>query len=164
MRNQTGSNNNNWKGDDVEYQALHSWVDRHRKRPELCEICNVNPVEDKHNLSGKYTRDIDDWRYVCKKCHRELHKLNKENKKNNKCLNTILQKNKIWKENNPNKIKEYKKGYYQEHKEEILAKAKLDYQNDKDKILIKNKVWRENNPDKVKESKRNWYQKKKLLQ
>ena len=49
-----------------------------------------------------------------------------------------------------------KKEYYQEHKEDILAKEKAKYQENKETILEKSKVYRENNKEKVAESNKKW--------
>ena len=166
MRNQTGSNNNNWKGDEASYQAKHTWVGRHKKKPKRCERCGKKTKElDKHSISGNYIReDLDDWIYVCMPCHIELNKQNKENKENNKCLNVWLEKkkeycennpdkvkaiNKKWKKNNSDKVKAITKKHYEKHKEEIKEKAKENYQNNKEEILAKAKIRRENHKEEI---------------
>ena len=63
----------NWKGDDVGYQALHTWVARELGRPNMCESCGR--VEDRPyfiqwaNKSGKYLRELSDWIRLCARCH-----------------------------------------------------------------------------------------------
>ncbi len=62
-------NNPNWKGDRVKYLALHQWIRRHKIKPELCERCNKDKPYDLANMSGKYKRDINDFEWLCRKCH-----------------------------------------------------------------------------------------------
>ena len=64
-----GENNVNWKGDKVGYKSLHSWIRRHKPKPELCEDCNKKIPYDVANVSGKYKRDIDDFKWLCRHCH-----------------------------------------------------------------------------------------------
>jgi recombinational DNA repair protein RecR len=65
-----GKDNGKWKGDDVSYTALHNWVRRHKPKIELCEICKKNKATDVSNISGKYKRNIRDYQWICKPCHR----------------------------------------------------------------------------------------------
>ena len=67
----SGSKNPNWMGDKVGYSALHKWVERHKPKPELCEECRKKPPIDLANISGKYKRDVNDFRWLCRKCHLE---------------------------------------------------------------------------------------------
>jgi uncharacterized protein YlaI len=64
-----GEANTNWKGDDVGYHGVHSWIRRHKPMPSKCEICNDAVPMDAANISGKYLRDFDDWEWLCRKCH-----------------------------------------------------------------------------------------------
>lgn len=65
----TGINNKRWKGDNVGYVGLHTWVKNHKPRVELCQICNIKKSEELANISQKYKRDINDFMWLCKKCH-----------------------------------------------------------------------------------------------
>lgn len=58
-----------WKGDDVGYASLHIWVKRRKQKPVVCEMCNYFPPEDLSNISGEYRRDVDDFQWLCTKCH-----------------------------------------------------------------------------------------------
>ncbi|MHA1302325.1 MAG: hypothetical protein ACTSPI_01300 [Candidatus Heimdallarchaeaceae archaeon] len=58
-----------WKGNKVGYHALHAWIKRHKPKPELCEICKQKKAFDLANKSGKYKRDLNDWEWVCRRCH-----------------------------------------------------------------------------------------------
>lgn len=61
--------NNNWKGDKAGYRALHIWVWKHKQKPEFCEECHRKRKLDLANKTGKYLRDIDDWRWLCRSCN-----------------------------------------------------------------------------------------------
>lgn len=70
--------NHMWKGDDVGYFALHKWIQRKLGSPKICSKCgenNLNKRYEWHNISGKYKRDITDWKRLCVKCHRIYHKI-----------------------------------------------------------------------------------------
>lgn len=62
-------NNPNWKGNDVGYTALHAWIKRRFKKSELCNKCRGNIPMDLANISGKYLRDVNDWEWLCRRCH-----------------------------------------------------------------------------------------------
>jgi len=64
-----GKNNPNWKGDKVQYRALHTWIKRNKPKLELCEHCKKVPPKDLANISGEYKRDINDFKWLCRKCH-----------------------------------------------------------------------------------------------
>lgn len=66
---QTGETNSNWKGKGVKYTGIHEFVRRHLAKPELCEKCNEVPPYDLANISGQYSRDLNDWQWLCRKCH-----------------------------------------------------------------------------------------------
>jgi len=71
----TGKNNHNWKGDDVGYYALHTWVKKHLGRPTKCEHCGKDGLTGHQiqwaNKDHKYRRNLDDWMRLCVKCHRK---------------------------------------------------------------------------------------------
>ena len=58
-----------WKGDKVGYIALHKWIRKRKIKPEFCEECHKSKSKDLANISGKYLRDINDFRWLCRKCH-----------------------------------------------------------------------------------------------
>lgn len=72
----TGKNHPLWKGDAVQYNALHSWIYRTLGQPSFCNRCKT--IKSKrfmwHNISGKYKREITDWERVCARCHAHEHK------------------------------------------------------------------------------------------
>ncbi len=64
-----GSNNHNWKADDVGYNGLHVWVRRNIVKPIACQNCGSNKKLDAANISQQYKRDVSDWEWLCRKCH-----------------------------------------------------------------------------------------------
>jgi hypothetical protein len=64
-----GIKNNQWK-ENVGYDALHQWIRRHKPVPQCCENCGEKKNRlDCANISGKYKRDILDYKYICRRCH-----------------------------------------------------------------------------------------------
>ena len=64
-----GKNNGMWKGNDVKYKALHSWIKRNKKKPTLCEWCDKKKTKDLASKNHLYKRDISEWVWVCRSCH-----------------------------------------------------------------------------------------------
>ena len=62
--------NPSWKGDDVGYNALHNWIAKHFKKSILCEICGLFRKLEWSNKDHKYSRNREDWQYICRSCHR----------------------------------------------------------------------------------------------
>ena len=60
-----------WKGDDVGYDALHSWVKKELGQPSRCEHCKTTKRRKYHwaNKSGEYRRLLSDWIRLCVPCH-----------------------------------------------------------------------------------------------
>jgi len=56
----------------TEYKALHRWVQKSLGRAEVCSTCFRTSEETRiewANLSGKYTKDLEDWLPMCRTCH-----------------------------------------------------------------------------------------------
>jgi len=66
-----GEGNGNWKGDKVGHRSIHGWVRRRKKKPEFCEFCGKNRPYDLANISNEYKRDLNDYKYLCRSCHRK---------------------------------------------------------------------------------------------
>lgn len=64
-----GKNNPQWKGDKVGYLGLHLWVKRYLTKPKFCDNCKIVPPLDLANISQEYRRDLNDWEWLCRKCH-----------------------------------------------------------------------------------------------
>lgn len=78
-----GKNHPLWKGDDVGRPALHTWISRCKGKPKKCEECGIENKKfyDWANLSGLYKRDLNDYKRLCRHCHRVLDKKAKLNNK-----------------------------------------------------------------------------------
>jgi len=76
--------NYSWRGDDVGYGGLHTWVNKHLGKPDTCEHCGksklVNHKIHWANKSGNYLRDINDWLRLCALCHKKYDKNNNRKK------------------------------------------------------------------------------------
>lgn len=64
-----GDKNPNWKGDKVKYRQLHKWVRSRKPIPVLCNKCGEKKKLQLSNIERKYTRDLENWEYLCVKCH-----------------------------------------------------------------------------------------------
>ena len=76
-----GEKNNKWKGNQVGYNGLHSWVKRILGKAERCVDCSSINWVQWANISGNYKRDLTDWKQLCSVCHRRfdgITKLSKE--------------------------------------------------------------------------------------
>lgn len=68
----------NWKGDDVGYQALHTWVRKYKGTPKKCEHCGRTDKKKYEwaNVDHLYNRNLCDYVRLCTKCHRQFDKEN----------------------------------------------------------------------------------------
>ncbi len=64
-----GEKNGQWKGQCVGYGALHDYVKHHKPRPDLCGDCREKKKLEIANISQEYKRDLDDWEWLCRRCH-----------------------------------------------------------------------------------------------
>lgn len=115
-------NNNQWKGDDVGMKALHDWIRRRKLKPNLCECCKKRKPKDLANISGKYKRDVNDFEWLCRKCHMEkdgrkekflYHKksFEKGNQLYKKVKNRLRGEKAPWSKLKDNQVKEIKEKY-----------------------------------------------------
>lgn len=74
-----GEKNPTWKGDKVTRKALHTWIKTRISKPLGCNHCGEIKPLDLANKSQEYKRELNDWLWLCKKCHmkydKEVHKL-----------------------------------------------------------------------------------------
>jgi hypothetical protein len=72
-RQRRGEGNPAWKGDRVSYAALHIWMAKNYPKRGVCEQCGSR-VRTQYAVrhSGRYTRDRDDWRELCARCHADF--------------------------------------------------------------------------------------------
>lgn len=73
MKGKIGKLNGHWKGNNIKYAGLHSWVRKELGQPMKCVECK-KIIKDKRkinwaNISGKYKRNLKDWKRLCTKCH-----------------------------------------------------------------------------------------------
>lgn len=73
MRESSLKNENHhmWKGDKAGYVAINNWVRRRKPKKEFCKNCGKKKILYLANISGKYKRDINDYEWLCHKCHME---------------------------------------------------------------------------------------------
>ena len=57
-----------WVGNKVKYFPLHKWVKSRLPKTKLCQMCGLVPPFDLAN-KGTYNRDLDNWEWLCRKCH-----------------------------------------------------------------------------------------------
>jgi len=66
-----------WKGDNVGYSALHTWIYRNKTRSNTCEQCYEQNIPTHFaNLDYEYTRDVNTWGEMCAKCHNAYDRRN----------------------------------------------------------------------------------------
>lgn len=64
-----GEKHPGWKP-DAKYQAIHVWLRRYKPKPSACQRCSKETKTlDAANISGEYKRDVDDFIYLCRRCH-----------------------------------------------------------------------------------------------
>ena len=132
---------------------------------KVCSKCNVEKDEIEFY---KRKEAKDGMQPYCKVCcnllHAEYAKNNREkiNKKNRESLEHN-EKSKARRAkfilNNPLKTKEYSKAYRENNKDDIAAKNKEKYQENKEMFSIKSKIYREKNKESIREQKKKYYEK-----
>lgn len=77
-----GEEHSQWKGDDVGYSGVHTWVKKEYGQPDKCEQCGKSGLKGHQinwaNKSGEYKRDIKDWLRLCRKCHHKYDGISKK--------------------------------------------------------------------------------------
>jgi hypothetical protein len=58
-----------WAGNKVKYSGLHIRIRKQLKKPDLCPGCGKKSKLDLCNISQHYLLDLNDWEYLCRKCH-----------------------------------------------------------------------------------------------
>lgn len=69
-----GSKSPRWNPDRNSYFVLHNWVVEQLGKPLKCETCLTTSAKrfDWANISGKYKRNLKDWKRLCRSCHLKL--------------------------------------------------------------------------------------------
>lgn len=67
-----GEYHHNWKGEGAGYGAIHEWVRLRLGTPRKCYNCGTTQARKYEwaSLKHKYKRDLNNWRRLCTKCHR----------------------------------------------------------------------------------------------
>lgn len=66
----SGSGNPKWSDKpNGGLDNLHAWLHRRIPKPKFCVICKTRPPYDLANISGNYSYKLDDWMWICRKCH-----------------------------------------------------------------------------------------------
>lgn len=72
-----GNKNPQWKGNKVKYRSLHQWIVNNYGKANKCSNhdCKIKKPKKFHwaNISGKYRREITDYRPLCASCHLKSH-------------------------------------------------------------------------------------------
>jgi len=55
--------------EDAKLSAIHLYVKARKLRPRACENCGEVKRLDLANISQQYKRDLDDWQWLCRRCH-----------------------------------------------------------------------------------------------
>jgi len=65
--------NGRWKGEETGLVAIHQWVRRQRGIPKKCQHCGIGKDKVRYidwaNVDHKYSRNLDDYMPLCRKCH-----------------------------------------------------------------------------------------------
>lgn len=70
-----GNKNIFWRGNNVSYLTKHQWIHRHYGKANKCENKYCIKKCKKYewsNISGKYSRNRNDYRRLCVSCHRRI--------------------------------------------------------------------------------------------
>lgn len=77
-----GEKSSNWKGDIAKQSALHRWLRKHKPKSQFCEFCgkekDKNTKLELANIKNhNYTRNLYEWKWVHRSCHRKFDLNNK---------------------------------------------------------------------------------------
>jgi len=60
----------NWKN-QPKIPSLHRWIEKNKSKPLQCEICKRTIKLELSCTDHKYTRNIEDYEWLCRSCHRK---------------------------------------------------------------------------------------------
>ena len=61
-----------WLGDKISIRGVHTWIERQKGKPQVCEHCGATRKEKWlhwSNIDHKYRRNLDDYISLCVPCH-----------------------------------------------------------------------------------------------
>jgi hypothetical protein len=65
-----GADRPNWRGDDISYEGLHRYLRDTYPKSGICNECGAHARTEWALLHGHtYSRDIKDYRELCRRCH-----------------------------------------------------------------------------------------------
>lgn len=64
-----GKQHHLYKEEGFSYSAVHNWLRYNFGKADRCDFCGSNRNIDWANKSHNYTRELNDWIKLCKKCH-----------------------------------------------------------------------------------------------
>ncbi len=67
-RSKLSEKNPQWK-ERPTLVAIHKWVLARKPKPKCCEDCKKAPPRDLANISQEYKRDVNDFEWLCRRCH-----------------------------------------------------------------------------------------------
>ncbi len=69
-----GKNNPNFKPNSIKFSTIHMFIGKRKEKPDKCERCKKEncriELSFNHDL-GDYTRNPNDYEYLCCKCHKQ---------------------------------------------------------------------------------------------
>lgn len=71
-----GNEHRHWRGENASISRKHTWIRENKIKPEKCPKCRNDKkleLSFDHSL-GEATRNINDYQYLCKKCHMKRDK------------------------------------------------------------------------------------------
>lgn len=75
LKLQSGSRHYLWTGEKATYETKHHWINSKHGKAFKCEQIQCDGTSKRYdwaNISGKYTRDIKDYKMMCRKCHMNM--------------------------------------------------------------------------------------------
>jgi hypothetical protein len=65
-----GVENPMWK-ENAGYVSIHRYIAKRKPKPDKCEDCNLNKILELsfNNHPNSYTRNPEDYSWLCRKCH-----------------------------------------------------------------------------------------------
>ena len=67
-----GEDDSQWKGVSASYRVIHHWVQKNKGKAIVCVECGSTRFVQWANISGKYMRDLNDYKSLCKSCHNKF--------------------------------------------------------------------------------------------
>lgn len=69
IKEHSNDNHGLWVGDKIKYSGLHNYMRKYKDKADKCEFCSQVKKLDLANISGEYKRDVNDFIWLCRKCH-----------------------------------------------------------------------------------------------